>query len=105
MAELNLQSTVNKVGKTTTQIMHFVGGEVRTFHGVISSEIKDGRFLKLKLLDGRMLIINTKNHLLTEVFNEDDMREGATTSTNNNGRAEADDRGMPKVSHKSLTLR
>lgn len=67
---MNLQSTVNNIGKTTTQIFHFVGGEIRTFHGILSEEIKDGRFLKLKTKDGRMLIINWKNILMTEVFAE-----------------------------------
>jgi len=64
----NLKSTVNNIGETTTQIFHFMGGEVRTFSGIVSKEIKDGRFLKLITTDGRMLIINTRNLLMTEVF-------------------------------------
>lgn len=68
---MNLLSTINKLGKKTTQIIHFKGGEIRTFSGILSEDIKDGRFLKLTLEDGRMLIINWRNILLTEVFSED----------------------------------
>ena len=45
--KLNLGSSVNKVGKTVTQIIHFVGGEKRTFSGVRSETIKQGQFTKL----------------------------------------------------------
>lgn len=67
---INLKSSINNISQTTTQIFHFVGGEKRTFHGIISSEIKEGEMLKLKLIDGRLLIINKKNLLMTEVFSE-----------------------------------
>lgn len=72
---MNLHSTVNKLGTTTTQIFHFRDNVKRTFHGIISSEIKEGEMLKLTLKDGRMLIINKANLLMSEVFNEIDNTE------------------------------
>ena len=67
---INLQSSVNEMGKTTTQILHFVGDVKRTIPGVISSKIKEGEFVKLFLKDGRMILISKKNILMTEIFNE-----------------------------------
>jgi len=66
----NLRSSVNEIGETTTQILHFIGDSKRTLHGVISSKIKEGEFVKLFLKDGRMIMIQKKNLLLVEVFNE-----------------------------------
>jgi hypothetical protein len=37
---MNLKSTVNQQGEIVTQIIHFVGGEKRTFHGIVSESIK-----------------------------------------------------------------
>lgn len=67
---MDLKSTVSQVGKATTQIFHFVGGEKRTFSGIKTDEMKEGEMLKLILEDGRMLIINKKNLLMAEVFKE-----------------------------------
>lgn len=70
VASINLQSTVNVLWPTTTQIIHFVWGEKRTFEHVISATIKQGEFTKMKTTDGRLLMINTKNVLMLEVFPE-----------------------------------
>ena len=43
----NLKSTVNEQGKTVTQIIHFIGGIKRTYHGILSESIKQGRFTKM----------------------------------------------------------
>lgn len=67
---MNLQSSVNKLGTTVTQIIHFSGGNKRTFSGIITESIKQGEFTKLTLTDGRMLLINTNNVDLIEVFPE-----------------------------------
>ena len=67
---VNLQSTVNKVGERTTQILHFVWGEKRTFEHVKSSSIKQWEFTKMQTKDGRLLMVNTKNVLMVEVFTE-----------------------------------
>lgn len=68
---VNLQSTVNMMWEMTTQILHFVGGEKRTFEHIVSSTIKQGEFTKMKTKDGRLLMINTKNVLMIEVFPEE----------------------------------
>jgi hypothetical protein len=69
---MDLQSSIKKQGKYVTQILHFVGGEKRTFNNIISTEIKQGQFTKLTTKDGRMILINDKNVLCIEVFPEND---------------------------------
>tara|TARA_R110000764_G_scaffold133920_1_gene221967 strand:- start:603 stop:815 length:213 start_codon:yes stop_codon:yes gene_type:complete len=68
----NLKSTVNESGETVTQIIHFVGGIKRTYHGLLSKSIKQGQFTKIKCKDGTMLMINDRNVLLIEVFPENE---------------------------------
>ena len=65
---MELQSSVKKQGKYVTQIIHFVGGEKRTFEDIETSTIKQGQFTKLTTADGRMIMINDKNVLCIEVF-------------------------------------
>jgi hypothetical protein len=67
---MDLQSSIKKQGKFVTQILHFIGGEKRTFNNIISTEIKQGQFTKLTTTDGRMILINDKNVLCIEVFPE-----------------------------------
>ena len=67
---LNTGSTVNEVGECVTQIIHFVGGIKRTYHGIKASSIKQGQFTKLKCKDGSMIMINDANVLCVEVFKE-----------------------------------
>ncbi len=66
----DLQSSIKKQGKYVTQIIHFVGGEKRTFETIDSEYIKQGQFTKLISKDGRMILINDKNVLCIEVFQE-----------------------------------
>ena len=66
----NLKSTVNEQGDVVTQIIHFVGGIKRTYHGVLSESIKQGQFTKMKCEDGTMLMINDNNVLCIEIFKE-----------------------------------
>lgn len=67
---INLLSSVNSVGDTTTQIIHFTGNIKRTIKGIISESIQEGEMLKYKTVDGRMIIVNKANVLMTEVFSE-----------------------------------
>jgi hypothetical protein len=66
----DLHSTVEQLGKTVTQIIHFQNGNKRTFHGIITDSIKQGEFTKMMLTDGRLLMINTANVDCVEVFSE-----------------------------------
>ena len=66
----DLHSTVNSMGKTVTQIIHFSNGNKRTFSGILTDSIKQGEFTKMMLVDGRMLMVNTANVDCIEVFNE-----------------------------------
>jgi len=67
----NLKSTVNEQGETVTQIIHFVSGVKRTYHGILSESIKQGQFTKMKCKDGTMIMINDNNVLCIEIFKED----------------------------------
>ena len=67
---VNLQSSINNQGKFVTQIIHFIGGEKRTFEQIQTDYIKQGQFTKLITKDGRMILINDKNVLCIEVFPE-----------------------------------
>jgi hypothetical protein len=68
---MNLKSSVTEVaGRYVTQIIHFVGGEKRTFHNIDSESIRQGQFTKFKQKDGTWIMINDKNVLCIEVFNE-----------------------------------
>jgi len=66
----NLKSTVNDQGETVTQIIHFINGIKRTYHGILSESIKQGQFTKMKCKDGTMIMINDNNVLCIEVFKE-----------------------------------
>lgn len=67
---MDLKSTIKEQGKIVTQIIHFVDGEKRTFHGILSESIKQGQFTKFKTIDGTMICINDKNVLCIEIFKE-----------------------------------
>jgi hypothetical protein len=66
----NLHSSINSMGKTVTQIIHFSNGNKRTFTGIMTETIKQGEFTKMQLVDGRMLMVNTANVDCIEVFDE-----------------------------------
>jgi hypothetical protein len=51
--------------------MHFVGDVKRTFENIDTHSIKQGEFTKMKLKDGRMIMVNTKNILCVEIFPEE----------------------------------
>ena len=67
----DLQSSLKKKGEYVTQIIHFVGGEKRTFEGIDTKTIKQGQFTKLISIDGQYILINDKNVLCIEVFKYD----------------------------------
>lgn len=67
----NLKSTVNEQGNKVTQIIHFVNGIKRTYHGILPETIKQGQFTKMFCDDGTMLMINDNNVLCIEIFKED----------------------------------
>ena len=70
--KVNLKSSVTEVaGEITTQIIHFVGGEKRTFNDIESTTIRQGQFTKFRQKDGTWIMINDKNVLCIEVFKQD----------------------------------
>lgn len=73
----DLNSTVNVMGETVTQIIHFAHGNKRTFSGILTNTIKQGEFTKMMLQDGRMLMINTANVDCIEIFKEPNSNQQA----------------------------
>ena len=68
---IDLKSSVNEVsGGLVTQIIHFLGGEKRTFSHIKSKSIRQGQFTKFQQEDGTWIMINDKNVLCIEVFKE-----------------------------------
>ena len=64
----DLKSSTKIIGPVVTQIIHFVGGEKRTFHDIETSSITQGQFTKLHQVDGTIIMINDKNVLCIEIF-------------------------------------
>ncbi len=52
-----MKSSVEKVGKTVTQIIQFENGEQKTFEGIITSSIRVGKFTKFKTKSGMLVAI------------------------------------------------
>lgn len=67
---MDLESSAKRQGEFVTQIIHFIGGEKRTFENIKSTYIKQGQFTKLETADGRLIMINDKNVLCVEVFKQ-----------------------------------
>ena len=69
---IDLKSSVNEVsGGLVTQIIHFLGGEKRTFSHIKSKSIRQGQFTKFQQEDGTWIMINDKNVLCIEVFTQE----------------------------------
>tara|TARA_R110001592_G_scaffold6540_1_gene35139 strand:+ start:7881 stop:8108 length:228 start_codon:yes stop_codon:yes gene_type:complete len=68
---MDLKSSISKYSEKVTQIIHFIDGEKRTFHGIMTKTIKQGQFTKFELENGSVIMINDKNVLCIEVFKED----------------------------------
>jgi len=66
-----LKSTVENIGDTCTQIIHFVGDVKRTVTNIKTATIKQGELTKFATSDGRMIMVNTRNVLMVEVFAQD----------------------------------
>tara|TARA_R100000951_G_scaffold102247_2_gene94257 strand:+ start:3040 stop:3258 length:219 start_codon:yes stop_codon:yes gene_type:complete len=71
MSRLNLKSSVNEVGDKITQIIHFSGGNKRTFSDILSTQIVQGQFTKLYQEDGTLIMVNDKNVDCIEVFKQE----------------------------------
>ena len=67
---MSLSSSVEQMGPKVTQIIHFVGGDKKTFKNILTNTIEQGQFTKFKCEDGKMVLINDKNVLAIEVFYE-----------------------------------
>lgn len=64
----HLQSSASRIGKTVTQIVGFRGGDKKTWRDIDTATIEEGSFTKFRTLDGRMVMVNTKNVNWVEVF-------------------------------------
>lgn len=68
--EDDLKSSVRMVGPIVTQIIHFIGGEKRTFFNIDTTKVQQGEFTKLYQTDGTLILINPKNVLCVEIFEQ-----------------------------------
>ena len=68
---VSLKSSIIKKGRYVSQILHFVGGEKRTFNNVDTHSIKQGQFTKFETADGRLVMVNDKNILCIEIITEE----------------------------------
>jgi len=69
-SDSDLQSSIKQQGKYVTQIFHFVGGEKRTYDGIDVESIRQGQFTKFNCKNGALVLINDKNVLMIEVFED-----------------------------------
>ena len=69
---VSLKSSITAKGKYVSKILHFIGGEKRTFNGVDTESIKQGQFTKFETKDGRLVMVNDKNILCIEIIKEND---------------------------------
>ncbi len=69
---VSLKSSIIKKGKYVSQVLHFLGGEKRTFNYVDTTSIKQGQFTKFETKDGRLVMVNDKNILCIEIIGEDE---------------------------------
>ena len=76
---VDLKSSTQKKGKVVTQIITFEGGIKKTVRGVITTSIAQGQFTKFETTDGRLVMINDKNVLCVEVFNQDETKRREET--------------------------
>jgi RimJ/RimL family protein N-acetyltransferase len=67
---VSLKSSIIAKGRYVSQILHFVGGEKRTFNNVDTHSIKQGQFTKFETKDGRLVMVNDKNVLCIEIIKE-----------------------------------
>ena len=65
---LRLRSSILEKGPKVTQIIHFVGGEKKTFHGIYGDSVVEGSMVHFQTDDGRLVLVNPKNVLCVEVF-------------------------------------
>lgn len=69
-SSVDLQSSTKEIGELVTQIVHFRNGNKRTIQNIRTQTIKQGEFTKFMLSDGRMVMINTANVDMIEVFSQ-----------------------------------
>jgi hypothetical protein len=67
---MNLLSSVSRKGKVVTQIITFVGGYKKTIEGIKTETIKQSEFTHMETEDGRLILVNPKNVLMVEVFDD-----------------------------------
>lgn len=66
---ISLKSSLEKLGKKVTQIIHFSKGNKRTFEHILTDTIKQGEFTKMETED-RLILVNPNNVDCIEVFKE-----------------------------------
>ena len=68
---MSLKSSIEKQGKTVTQIITGVTGIKKTFRGVRTETIEQGQFTHFETEDGRLVMVNDKNVMFVEIFKDE----------------------------------
>lgn len=68
----NTLSTTQQVWHFVTQIIHFSGGQKKTFHNIDTTSIKDGTFTKMRDSEWRLIMVNGNNVDCIEVIKEEE---------------------------------
>ena len=64
----DLRSSVAKKGKVVDQVIHFRGGDKKTYRGIKTETIEQSEFTQFETIDGKRVYINTRNVNCFEVF-------------------------------------
>ena len=68
---MNFKSSITEKGKKVSQIITFKGGYKKTIRGILSESVFQSEFTHMKTDDDRLIMINTPNVLMIEVFKDD----------------------------------
>lgn len=66
----NLKSSAGKVGKKVTQVIIFTSGLTKTYHGIYSDTVEEGKMVKFKTDSIPLVMVNSKEVAIVEVFEE-----------------------------------
>ena len=67
---MDLKSTTQRQGRYVTQVIHYIHGEKKTIFNIDTESIIQGEFTKMWDKSGRLFMVQAKNVLLIEVFEQ-----------------------------------
>jgi len=77
----DLKSSVADKGKAVSQVIHFLDGDVRTFHNIDTSSIEQNQCTMMNILNGQQLEVHTKRVKFILVVPESPTKSEGETMT------------------------